>query len=403
MSEMNKQPVESSGTGKMGPAIFLIHFAFSTALLGVNQALYDISGSVVAFSSFLSLQIAIQFSVSLISGSVVDRVGPNRVLTLCCVLLGGVISSLLITPIDKAAWPLGVLLTLLAFYGPFIHQPLFAYLGRLSVSGGLQRTYGTYTAVSQGSQILGTLLAVPLLNRFGIRNLLVLVGISFIISGWLFSRTTMAPSVANPVESPQTVAVSSFWDFLPSLRNPPLLLGLVHSVLPLSICALFNIALPQIADISRQGSEFSSVLDAAFCVGATLAGLLVSQGIYKKYSPSVVVPVVLAICLVAELVLLWPATTRLAAALLTAASLCFGLCVALQSVHANMRIQVLTGPSVKGRTAAVQQCINMVLVLVLSQTIATFEAVKPFYLALVLTAFSFLFIVQEPKHEKQLA
>ncbi|HEX9037482.1 MAG TPA: MFS transporter [Ktedonobacterales bacterium] len=322
----------------------------TVAILGL---LLRLTGSPLAISVSLAIRWAPRVLLAPLTGALADR-APRKVIVVTCDILSTVaaLSFLLVTDASRVwiVWVgLTALVALSAFRGPASVGIIPAVVGPESLAGA-----NALEGMSIGSMtILGAALGGVAATWFGPRPSFIINAVSFALSAIL----TISVAIPRTLSS-ETRGLAALQEPLSLIRRSPALklVFALSFVVPLGAGASQTLTPVYGARVFNAGDQGIGTLFAAIGVGYLLGGLVAPRFAAR---PSLTMVVSLVACGMMEVTLSQSPTLAFAAL----AQGLFGGALAVMNTHLGTTVMRETPVDVLGRVAAVQEVINLSIII----------------------------------------
>lgn len=258
-------------------ATLVINIGNGMNTIAVSKLVYDKTNSAMAFGGIIILEYGIMFLLQFLSGSVVDRNNPKRVLVICDLLRGALIfsSGLMVLLSNWGLVYLFIILILTNIIEPFYRSASFTVFPEIvNDESKLLEVNSIATMLFQAGQLLGSVLAAPIIFLSNPATALLVNGMTYIMSAIFFLFIKMDQIVVK-VDRDSNVS-KKFWNdwkelFMVVKKEK----GFLAHILLISGDYLsinfFNLMLvPMVTLWYRNNSFYISLFDGGFAVGAML-------------------------------------------------------------------------------------------------------------------------------------
>lgn len=336
-------------------SLFFYNIASGMFLLTLGKTLYDRTGSVVAFGLVIVLEFILAIVLQFIAGTVVDRLPPQKILSVSSLIAG--VATLLFTGLGTPkltpalAIANGVLINTVR---PFYRTGTFVIIPRIATRETLHRLNGFAIFTYQIGQIIGISIAGFILEKSGSINAFRLVACLYLlaaISGWLINRKQLI--IVRSEKAKKSIFLLGDWlEIVKILKQyPGIFITLILASGDLVAVAMFNLSLaPVVKEFFGDQNSWISVLDSMFAVGAVFGGILIAS--VKKLSKYGTV----LVCLSQLLAIVTFLTMRFQASpgWLLGAIWLFGMAVAASMAVWTTNLQSLATTDIQGRLGALR-------------------------------------------------
>lgn len=251
--------------------------------LTVGWLLYKYTGSVAAFGSVLILEYVVSSIFTVLSGPTVDR-GDPRAVTVTSDLVSGLficIAAVMLTQGQAYFWVLASVV-IISIVKPFYYSSIFAIGPNIASGATLVRYNAIRNSSLQVGQLLGMMLAGPLIQTFGASVAFASNGFSYLLAG-----LAVIAARVPPIERKQEEGVSSKlrmllddWQEMYTLlrSNPALICHIFLCAGDFLAVSFVNLTLAPMVDQRYGGNTYwLSAFDGAFAVGAAAAAFMTSR------------------------------------------------------------------------------------------------------------------------------
>lgn len=275
---------------KLVPWLVLSEFSINIArgifTLAIGMLLYEQSESLWAFAAVFASEFVIGLFLQGLAGTLVDKMGPGRVLLSASLMSTLVLALPLLLLDDLQTQMLVVIAVGLNLFRPFIRNSVFVITPELVSKDKLEKLNALISIALQAGQIIGMAMAGLLLELFESIWTIHAVFWGYFAAFTCYSLTLLQHRrvSATATASAQTKSKGSWAEVLDFLRtrSHAIYLYLV-ATLDFMALGLFNLLLaPAVKHNFDNLPRWLTFIDGSFAAGAMLGGFVVARHSFKE-------------------------------------------------------------------------------------------------------------------------
>lgn len=255
-------------------------------LIAVSKLAYDKTNSAMAFGGVLIVQYIVMFLVQFISGAVVDRNNPKKVIVISDIARGFLIltSGLMCLFSNYGVYYLVISLVFVYIINPFFGTANFCILPEIIQDKDLLlKSNGVIATLFQTGQLCGSATVAVIIYYFNPAVALVIDGLTFFASAFIFSCVSLnkfeeLPKKYGAVASVVKEFLIDWKDIYKCLKKEKSMLGhLFASTGDYLAVNFFNVLLvPMVIAFYDNNSFNISLFDCGFAIGSMVAVLIIT-------------------------------------------------------------------------------------------------------------------------------
>jgi hypothetical protein len=255
-------------------------------LIAVSKLAYDKTNSAMAFGGVLVVQYIVMFLVQFISGAVVDRNDPKKVIVISDIVRGTLIltSGLMCLFSDYGIYYLIISLVFVYIINPFFATANFCIIPEIVQDKELLlKSNGIITTLFQTGQLCGSASVAVIIFYFNPAVALVIDGITFFVSAFIFSRVTLnkleeLPKTEGAVSSVIREFFVDWKEIYKCVKKEKSMIGhLFASTGDYLAVNFFNVMLVPMVTVFYDNNSFNiSLFDCGFAIGSMSVVLFIT-------------------------------------------------------------------------------------------------------------------------------